>query len=564
MKAILYARVTTADQREASLDDQLRECADLCKREGFEVVGRETDHGMSGESSTRPGYQRVLRAIESGKADVAVAHELTRLWRSQAELATQIEQFEFAGRHVVTCDGVDTRRDGFEFLLAVKGAQAKTEVKRISTRVHRSIKGNALAGRSTGGRAYGYRSEPIYDPVRKDAYGRPEIVGATRVIDPETAPIVVRIFEMYVAGHSPRDIASRLNADGVPPPSASWRRSRSRTPKWLVATIRGVAERDTGFLKNPFSIGRVVCNRRQTKKRPRTGKRAARMRSNDERIVRDEPALRIVSDELWQRVKDRQKLQARDLGLSAAGETRKRRPGAGRPARYLLSGLLRCSVCGGTFTLRNGSCYQCVRHQDGGEHACALKLMVPRERVEHRILSCIETDLLNPARLAELEARYRAEAAKPVDHSQRIATLESEIQNLTNAIAKGLLSDALAARLQAAEAEKGRLVAAQEIAGSARRKLPSGSIERRAEQMREQLAKGGEVARHVLRDIFPDSIWLTPDDSGRFLWAVFDGGLRVALLEELMGVQYSRPEDFPLVVENSAESRRCFTRCRFT
>jgi site-specific DNA recombinase len=103
MKAILYARVTTSDQREASLDDQLRECEDLCRREGFSIVGRETDHGISGESTDRPSYQRVLRAIERGDADVIVAHELTRLWRSQAEQYTQVEQFEFRGRHVVTC-----------------------------------------------------------------------------------------------------------------------------------------------------------------------------------------------------------------------------------------------------------------------------------------------------------------------------------------------------------------------------------------------------------------------------------------------------------------------------
>src|ERR1035441_3450043 len=141
-------------------------------------MGRETDHGISGESTDRPSYQRVLKAIERGDADVVVAHELTRLWRSQAEQYTQVEQFEFRGRHVVTCDGVDTRRDGYEFMFAVKGAQAKTETKRIATRVHRTHKGLVLAGRSTGGRTYGYSSEPIYDASRKDAYGRLEIVGA--------------------------------------------------------------------------------------------------------------------------------------------------------------------------------------------------------------------------------------------------------------------------------------------------------------------------------------------------------------------------------------------------
>jgi site-specific DNA recombinase len=211
---------------------------------------------MSGESAERPGYQRVLRAVERGEADVVVAHELSRLWRSQAEQYTQVEQFEFRGRHVVTCDGADTRRDGFEFLFAVKGAQAKTETKRIATRVHRSHKGNALSGRSTGGRTYGYKSDPIYDAARKDPYGRPEIIGATRVIDPAAADIVRRIFTMYADGVSPRGIAARLNAEGITSPGAAWRRKTRRTDaKWLASAIHGDPKRDSGILNNPLYNG---------------------------------------------------------------------------------------------------------------------------------------------------------------------------------------------------------------------------------------------------------------------------------------------------------------------
>ena len=250
MRAILYARVTTSDQREASLDDQLRECEELCKREGFTVVGRESDHGLSGESTDRPGYQRVLRVVENGEADAVVAHELSRLWRSPAEQALQVEQFEFRGRHVVTCDGADTRRDGFEFLFAVKGAQSKTETKRIATRVHRTHKGLVLAGKSTGGRTYGYKSQPIYDSTRKDAYGRPEIVGAIRVIEPEAAEIVRRIFTMYADGMSPRRIAAQLNAEGVPSPGATWRRKTRRTDAKWVARLRD-SRRPKARLRHP-------------------------------------------------------------------------------------------------------------------------------------------------------------------------------------------------------------------------------------------------------------------------------------------------------------------------
>jgi DNA-binding transcriptional MocR family regulator len=65
--------------------------------------------------------------------------------------------------------------------------------------------------------------------------------------------------------------------------------------------------------------------------------------------------------------------------------------------------------------------------------------------------------------------------------------------------------------------------------------------------MRKRLAAGGEIARQVLHELFPRAIWLQPDDSGRFLWAEFDDGLRAALFDELAGIQYSSAETFPLV-----------------
>jgi site-specific DNA recombinase len=110
--------------------------------------------------------------------------------------------------------------------------------------------------------------------------------------------------------------------------------------------------------------------------------------------------------------------------------------------------------------LSNGHRYQCASHLNGD--ACAANLSVPRDRAERRILDSIEVDLFNPARLADLERRYRAgETRAPVDHSQRIGELNQEIRNVSDAIAMGLLSDALAARLRRAESERGRLIVAQ-------------------------------------------------------------------------------------------------------
>ena len=263
------------------------------------------------------------------------------------------------------------------------------------------------------------------------------------------------------------------------------------------------------------------------------------------RVERTDDRLRIVSDELWGRVKARQEGQRRDVGVRVVKGMRRHV----RPAKHLLSGLLRCSACNATFVLSNGNRYQCATHVNGD--ACAVNLSLPRDRAERRILDSIEVDLFNPARLADLEQRYHAGAMRvPVDHSRRISELEQEIKNVGDAIAKGLLSDALAARLRSAETERGRLIVAQG-AKPETRKQPPESVERRVEAMRERLGKGGEIARCALRELFPRAIWLEPDQSGRFLWAVFEVGdeiLRSALFDD-PAYRWASGAEFPPVLE---------------
>jgi DNA invertase Pin-like site-specific DNA recombinase len=150
MKAALYARVSTNEQRKESIDDQLRECRELCRRHNFNVINEYSDRGRSGNEVNRPAYQRLFRAVRHRKYDVIVAHELSRLWRSESEMHAIKEELEYLNVHVVTDDGVDTRIVGMDILIAVKGAMAKQELRQIAHRTHRALKGLALNGRSAG------------------------------------------------------------------------------------------------------------------------------------------------------------------------------------------------------------------------------------------------------------------------------------------------------------------------------------------------------------------------------------------------------------------------------
>lgn len=127
---------------------------------------------------------------------------------------------------------------------------------------------------SAGGRAYGYRSESVHDETG-------EVIGVRRVIDPDQAAVVRRIYEADRDGQSPKTIAHRLNADGVTPPRAA--RGR-RVRGWTWSTIAGSPKKASGILNNPIYAGRVAWNRSQKVRDPDTGKRLMRMRPREERL----------------------------------------------------------------------------------------------------------------------------------------------------------------------------------------------------------------------------------------------------------------------------------------
>ena len=72
----IYARYSTDQQSQKSIDDQLSECRRLCAQNGWQVTNILTDAEMTGFISTRPGYQSLVRGIEAGEVDLIVAENI--------------------------------------------------------------------------------------------------------------------------------------------------------------------------------------------------------------------------------------------------------------------------------------------------------------------------------------------------------------------------------------------------------------------------------------------------------------------------------------------------------
>jgi site-specific DNA recombinase len=548
MRAAIYVRYSTDKQQDTSVTEQQAACADYAAKQGWQVIERYTDEGISGAAlGNRPG---VLRLIEDGRAgafDVLLVTDLTRLSRSQADLPKMIDRLMAKGVRVIGVqDGYDSKRKGHKLQAGLTGIMGEAFRDAIGERTGLSLRERAKLGYSAGGKVFGYTIE-LVDPARPDGYKR-------LIVDEAEAATVRREFEQYAAGASPRTIAATLNARGVPSPGAKWKRTLRRTDaKWLASTV-------LTHLNNPLYRGLVVYGRRKLRKDTDSGKRIPG--APEESVVeRREERLRIVPDALWAKVKERQKLQAHQFGERVKGGLRRNKPGQGPWAKYLLSGLLKCGVCGAGFVLSGGDKavglkYQCASHINGGDAACSVKISLPRDRAERVIRECVEMDLLVPQRLTALEEILNALTPITVDYSAQIRKLEAQERNLMEAIKAGGDMPVLVSALKEAQEERARLEkAAEGTKGRARRTRPTEPAERRIARARAALAEGGEPARAMLRELFPDGIPLSPDVSKRYLWATLDCDI-APLLDVEERFRECGFEDLTVADRESSDSKR--------
>jgi len=154
-------------------------------------------------------------------------------------------------------------------------------------------------------------------------------------IDLGEAEIVRRIFRVYAAGQSMKAIAHQLNADGVPFPAKDTKRGPVRRG-WAISTIYTI-------LLNEKYIGVWVWNKTRFLKDPDSGRRRPVPRPQVEWIRHDRPQLRIVDDELWRAVQSRLRQIRQGFGRPGGPPN-----GGALPmySRYLLTGLVRCALCG--------------------------------------------------------------------------------------------------------------------------------------------------------------------------------------------------------------------------
>lgn len=431
MRAAIYARFSSDNQHERSIDDQVRLCRDFVERSGGTVVATYTDSAMSGAHlKSRPQVLRLLDDAKRGSFDTVVAEGLDRLSRDQEDTAAIHKRLGFSDIRLVTVQEGNIS----ELHVGLKGTMNALFLRDLATKVRRGQSGRAAAGSIPAGLSYGY------DVVREfDARGK--LVRGKRRINPEQAEVIRRIYREFTVGISPRAIADGLNRDGIPSPACG---------HWNASTINGNPARKNGILYNEAYIGFVIYNRLHMVKDPETGKRIPRLNPPSDWVVTEVPELRIVDDALWEQA------QAIKAGFAGKRIEKVRRP------KHLFSGLLRCGCCGGAYTVKSKDQLACSTYRESGPSVCSNNRTIRLHDLQERVLDGIRTQLLSPKLLAlyvktygEERRRLRAEAsAKRDDVAARVAKLGRQIDNIVDAIAEGTAGPALRGKLADLERQK--------------------------------------------------------------------------------------------------------------
>lgn len=410
----LYIRLSKEDENEGpsgSVTNQQSLLHAFVREHRLDVYDTYIDDGWSGTSFDRPGFQRMLRDIEAGKVNMVITKDLSRLGRDYIMTGHYMERYfpEKRVRYISLLDGVDTgvessANDITPFRAIMNDMYAKDISKKIKSVKHdKQRKGEFIGGKPM----YGYRMHPS----EKNRI----------VIDEDAAPVVRRIFAMALAGTSCRQIAVRLNEEGVLSPAAY---------AGLTLSCHGPysgqwsSERITAMLKNETYIGNMVQGR------------TARISYKTKKCLRRQPEQWVVVEHTHEPLIDPETFRKVQLMVNSRRNTRS------RTYDFLLKGLIFCHECGyplAVMNRRNAAgedrlffvCRTYQRFTKAGVCSChSIKEQTVTEAVIERTREVCEA-YLNPERLRPIAAAAVAASGRVDGREEELSALHARIDSMT-------------------------------------------------------------------------------------------------------------------------------------
>lgn len=314
-KAVAYARYSSDRQSARSIDDQFVLCRKIAQQHGYEIVAYYKDEAIGGAGTlNRAGWLSLMRdvAARERRFDAVIIESLSRMSRDLADSARDFKRIAHREIELIDLEGpLNTMRVG------MSGIMNQEFRKHLGNMMRRAWDGRVREGKMPGKPAFGHRKVPG--------------TSFEREIDPKQAEIVKRIFTEYVRMEPVREIAQRLNNEGVPAPGGGL---------WNHQCFIAGGGSGKGMLSNRIYIGELVWNANRSVINPDTEKRNKKKGKKEDLLTVSVPHLRIIDEELWARAQKLRKDRSRQTG-SLPTICKK------TTMRHMLAGKLSCGVCSG-------------------------------------------------------------------------------------------------------------------------------------------------------------------------------------------------------------------------
>ena len=433
--AALYARVSSDRQDvDLSVAAQLRALRDFAATHGYVVAREYVDEAESGRVADRPQFRQMIDEGSQPNApfQVILVWKFSRFTRKREHAVAFKSMLRRKGIRVVSItEPADDSPTG-KLMEAIIESVDEFYSENLAQEVVRGMREAASRGYFLASRApFGYRRIKVNDGLKE----RP-----TLEVDPAAAPIVTEIFERSLRGHGLKEICKELNARGV----------TNRGKRWSKSSLHYL-------LANEAYTGTAVWGR--TSKGEKT--------QDPVRVEGAWPAL--VSRELFDAVQQ---------------ALRDRAPKVQRPARvgskFLLSGLLRCGVCGRPYTGQGAKSgrfayYVCGTLHREGAGTCRNSRYLNAPRVEAFVVEKIRERILTEATIVELVTLVAEEIdAMAGELAGRLAAVDAELADVRQRLERlyealetsALTLDALSPRILSLRHREDQLKAAREEAAA--------------------------------------------------------------------------------------------------
>ncbi|MDY4031538.1 MAG: recombinase family protein [Pyramidobacter sp.] len=386
--AAIYARYSSTNQREESIEAQVRACQEYAKRNDLIIVDTYADSAKTGTNAEREEFQRMIADSAAGKFEYIIVHKLDRFSRDRYDSVVYKRKLKMNG---VTLRSVLENLDGspesliLESLLEAMAAYYSQNLARESLK---GMKENAYKCIYNGGVL------PLGYSVDKE----------TRkfIINEDEAIVIRYIFSTYADGFGFKKIIKYLNDNGF------------RTREGRLFSVNGVHD----ILKNIRYTGVYTFNMK--KEKDAAGVRNHRPKSKEEQIMIERGMPAIIDKDTFDRVQKKMAENRRKAGFMKAH------------VPNLLSGFIYCAECGAkyygfTCISRRGYVtryYKCVNYS--AKMQCDNK-MVRKEAIEEFVVENLIQNIFAPKKFDLIKEYYvEYQRTRKQNLSQKEALLRKE------------------------------------------------------------------------------------------------------------------------------------------